>query len=157
MIYFNGLIPSVGRTYEIGQESFVFQLKTFFVYLKLVTQLITCLNTNHKLARLEMKRWLINQDFLTGNWTTISWQNSPISALSICPLWICKWNSIQLFLHWSLNTYFHIEFRAHNEIHSLSSVWLPRAKSLKNLDLSYNKIAEFPAGVFSNGSRLQVL
>lgn len=46
---------------------------------------------------------------------------------------------------------------AHNEIHSLSSVWLPRAKSLKNLDLSYNKIAEFPAGVFSNGSRLQVL
>ena len=46
---------------------------------------------------------------------------------------------------------------AQNEISSMNSTWLSQAKSLKNLDLSHNKIAEFPAGIFSNGSRVQLL
>lgn len=51
-----------------------------------------------------------------------------------------------------------IFFSAHNEILSLNGPFLTQAKgALKNLDLSYNKISEFPAGIFSNGSRLQIL
>lgn len=39
----------------------------------------------------------------------------------------------------------------------MNSTWLAQTKSIKNLDLSHNKLSELPAGIFANGSRLQIL